>query len=413
MNSSMRYGKSHFLKILFIFSIPGYLAISCTPEDTRMNLSEFETELLSLSEIDDDHQRDIAADSLWAKLERNDQIPFTQDSTAIFLYKGEGNEVAWNGDFNNWSGNSSIDNKGTKLPGTNIWYWKTTFPNDARLDYKITIDEDWILDPVNPHYQWSGFGPNSEIRMPDYEAEPLTERIPEATKGNFHPPKFIQSTHMGYDIAYRVYIPNGYEAMEDLPVLYTTDGHEYSDDRLGASIIVLDNLIHLGEIEPVIVVFVDPRDPNDQAQNRRADEFGNNENYLKFFTDELIPAVDNSFKTNPVADERAILGTSLGGLNATYFGFMRPDIFGKMAIQAPAFWYREEIYDLVRNTTLDNPDIYMSVGTIGDNTEDARKMKAIFEEKGLNFSYTEVNEGHSWGAWSAQMDDILIQFFKK
>lgn len=34
----------------------------------------------------------------------------------------------------------------------------------------------------------------------------------------------------------------------------------------------------------------------------------------------------------------------------------------------------------------------MSVGTIGDNTIDARNMKNLFEEKGLKFTYLEVNE---------------------
>ena len=53
----------------------------------------------------------------------------------------------------------------------------------------------------------------------------------------------------------------------------------------------------------------------------------------------------------------------------------------------------------------------MSVGVLGDNTDDARMMKQLFEKKDIGFVYLEVNEGHSWGAWSAQMDEILIQFF--
>jgi len=105
------------------------------------------------------------------------------------------------------------------------------------------------------------------------------------------------------------------------------------------------------------------------------------------------------------------LGTSLGGLNATYFGFTRPDIFQKVAIQTPAYWYRDEIYDIVKASNFNDPDIFMSVGTIGDNTLDARIMKNILEEKDIEFTYIEVNEGHSWGAWRTQLDDILIQFF--
>ena len=109
--------------------------------------------------------------------------------------------------------------------------------------------------------------------------------------------------------------------------------------------------------------------------------------------------------------DRAILGTSFGGLNATYLGFTRPDIFQKIGIQSPAYWYRDEIFDTVKASNITNTDIFMSVGTIGDNTIDARNMKNLFERKNLRFNYIEVNEGHSWGAWRSQIDDILIQFF--
>ena len=93
---------------------------------------------------------------------------------------------------------------------------------------------------------------------------------------------------------------------------------------------------------------------------------------------------------------------------------MNPEVFGKLAIQAPAYWYKEkEIFELVRNTEKAEFDIFMSVGTINDNIPDTRLMKQEFERLDLDMKYTEVNEGHSWGAWSAQMDNILIQFFKK
>jgi enterochelin esterase-like enzyme len=67
----------------------------------------------------------------------------------------------------------------------------------------------------------------------------------------------------------------------------------------------------------------------------------------------------------------------------------------------------------VRNTKEADFEIFMSVGTINDNIPDTRLMKQEFERLDLDINYMEVNEGHSWGAWSAQMDDILIQFFKK
>jgi enterochelin esterase-like enzyme len=127
--------------------------------------------------------------------------------------------------------------------------------------------------------------------------------------------------------------------------------------------------------------------------------------------EELIPEIENTYKVISNADNRAILGTSLGGLNATYFAFTRADIFGAAAIQAPAYWYREEIYNTVKQYDGKQPKMYMSTGTIGDNTEETRRMKKVFEDKKYRFEHLEVNEGHSWGAWAAQMDDILVYFY--
>ncbi len=393
-----------------------FLLLSCAkkekmePSHTIENIvSGFQKASLVL----DPEERQEKIDAIWDSLTINNLIPVTEDSTALFLYRGEAESVRWNGDFNGWSGNKTVDTEGEKIPGTDIWMLEKNFPSDARLDYKITIDdENWILDPVNPHQQWSGFGPNSELRMPDWKEEPLKTTTEEASKGTMSSTKSIASKNLSYKVQYRVYTPAGYDKFKELPVLYTTDGQEYSDEKLGTAPIVLDNLIHLQRIEPIIAVFVEPLNPENTDENRRMDEMGMSEEYLSFFVDELIPKIESEYKVKATKENRVILGTSLGGLNAAYFAFSRPDIFDGAAIQAPAFWYREGIYDLIRNAKEYPSNIYMSVGTIGDNTLDARLMKKLFEDKKLDFSYLEVNEGHSWGAWSAQMDDILIQFFE-
>lgn len=399
----------------FSLLILAIVMISCSSNKKEPSSSKIDSlinQLQQIAAISDETIRETRIVAIWDSLTVNKLVPLTEDTTALFLYRGEGESISWNGDFNGWSGNKSIDTQGSNIPGTDIWFLKMNFPANARLDYKITIEnENWILDPANPHQQWSGFGPNSELRMPDWKEEALIKPMEDADKGSLSAYKIINSDTLGYEIQYRVYTPAGYENFQNLPVLYVTDGQEYSDEQLGASTIVMDNLIHLQRIEPVIAVFVDPLNPDNTDENRRMDEFGNNEKYLAFYTEELIPEIEKNYKVKSDKDNRAILGTSLGGLNATYFAFTEPDVFGAAAIQAPAFWYREEIYDLVRDFEGDQPKLYMSTGTIGDNTGESRLMKSIFEEKNYSFEYLEVNEGHSWGAWSAQMDDILIYLY--
>jgi enterochelin esterase family protein len=38
-------------------------------------------------------------------------------------------------------------------------------------------------------------------------------------------------------------------------------------------------------------------------------------------------------------------------------------------------------------------------------------MKTILEGKSYPLKYLEVPEGHSWGQWRSQLDDLLVYFF--
>lgn len=82
-------------------------------------------------------------------------------------------------------------------------------------------------------------------------------------------------------------------------------------------------------------------------------------------------------------------------------------------MQSPAFWFNQQIYSIAEKASTEVSQLYLSTGTIDDNLNDARQMKNLLEKKSLSYTYIEVNEGHSWGAWSAQLVDILIQFYGK
>jgi len=92
----------------------------------------------------------------------------------------------------------------------------------------------------------------------------------------------ISSDPLGYDLQYRVYLPDGYQSLENLPVMYVTDGQGYI--RRGRMPVVLDRLIRAERIEPVIAVFVDPRDPDNNDINRRNQQFFCNPGYFSFLT---------------------------------------------------------------------------------------------------------------------------------
>ena len=68
--------------------------------------------------------------------------------------------------------------------------------------------------------------------------------------------------------------------------LYINDGQRYISQGLTE---ILDKLISNGKIPPVIVVFLDPRNPVNAKENWRNELFWCNPEFLKFFGKELIP----------------------------------------------------------------------------------------------------------------------------
>jgi enterochelin esterase-like enzyme len=407
-----------YIQLLFVIVLFGFCS-SETDEKPQYNIdftfdsfADFKSELTKIAAIKSEEDRELSLTELWDTLKSRNQIPFVFGDSVAFLYKGDANTVSWAGDFNGWNPGAS-GYQGTKVGLSNVWIAEQKFPGDARLDYKIVVNSNWILDPANSYTQMSGFGPNSELRMPDWVYPQETILPAGATRGTLSNNFTIVSSasNLNYTVQYKVYTPYGYNDLSDLPVIYVTDGHEYADDAKGSMILVLDNLIFSGQINPVIAVFIDPRNPTNLSQNRRMEEYRANSKFANFVADELVPVIDANYKTNTNADSRAILGTSLGGWNSAYFGFARNDKFHLIGIHSPAF--DEAIIQNYSNAALMPLKIYMSTGVIYDTQNQARSMKTVMENKAYPLLYKEVNEGHSWGNWRALIDEPLIYFFGK
>ena len=70
--------------------------------------------------------------------------------------------------------------------------------------------------------------------------------------GSIGPDIRIFSDALGYDLQYRVYVPEAVETAEDLPVLFITDGPGYI--HRGNVPKVLDDLMGSGTMNPIIAV---------------------------------------------------------------------------------------------------------------------------------------------------------------
>jgi enterochelin esterase-like enzyme len=219
----------------------------------------------------------------------------------------------------------------------------------------------------------------------------------------------IRSKVLGYDLQYRVYLPQAGQDGGPYPVLFMTDGQNY----LGRGHMdqVLDRETGKGSIRPVIAVFVDPRDPDDPETNRRRQQFLCNAEYFQFYVEELIPAIEASYPVIRDRTGRTIMGVSFGGTNAACFGALGSETYSGLVMQSPANHPVPNLLPVYAQLPTLPLKIFLSTGTPDDNTEANREFHALLQDKAYPMKYVEVDEGHDWNNWGPLLDDVLVYFY--
>ncbi len=232
-----------------------------------------------------------------------------------------------------------------------------------------------------------------------------------ASEGNLGDSQRISSAHLGYDLQYRIYRPATASVDELLPSLYVTDGQWYLE--YGNFQSVLDSAISTGSIEPVLVVFLDSRNPLNLKENRRSEQFMCSTDFATFFATELVPKISGEHPVSQLRDDRVILGLSFGGLNSACFGLMLPKLFSGIAMQSPA---SAEHVDVVRQLYEEREALplkmFLSAGTKNDNLTSVKRFGRVLENKGYDLTYITVRKGHDWENWGPLLDDVLATFFR-
>jgi len=334
---------------------------------------------------------------------RTKGIPFIEGNTANFIYNNPASIVNIAGDFNGWDYSTiSMSN----ISGTNFFYYSKEFESDARLDYKFVVNSSqWILDPENPNRVSGGFGPNSELAMPDY-VQPWEIKYNPSISHGTRVITSISSNIINRNYSLSIYLPPGYDSLSstNYPTVYFQDGGEYIS--LGSAINVLDNLIDSDKIASVIGVFVTPNNRNEEyALNKRYE-------YAEFFVTELVPFIDSSYNTILEASKRLVLGDSYGGNISALISYEYAEIFGNCGLHSAAFQPNDyEVYNMIVNG--ENKVIkYSSIwGTYEGLDENMRNFRDEMIDKGYEFDWLELPEGHSWGLWRANIDTILKFIF--
>jgi enterochelin esterase family protein len=250
-----------------------------------------------------------------------------------------------------------------------------------------------------------------------------------------------------------VYTPPDYyeNPTKRYPVLYLTMGglHDGSTgDQDAYMFILLENMIASGRTTPMIVVVLDPEAPGGNSIGWSSFQGGGNQTspmYVKAaqaIADEIVPWVDNAFRTIPDRDHRAIIGFSSPGAQGFLAGARNPDKFATIGTFSGGFptWpgvgvpiqskldpkqYSgpdlNRVPDMEKlgamipklNASANMKLVYLSVGTNEPLIQTQQLMKKFLDERGVKYYAVErpgyTHEGRNI---RVSLHDFLTRVFK-
>jgi enterochelin esterase-like enzyme len=190
-------------------------------------------------------------------------------------------------------------------------------------------------------YYWDSINvPNKEPYILGEDSKKQQD-VPEGNITKYHWSSKVHYPGTGRD--YWLYVPKQYKSDHPACLMIFQDGGLYLFGKEMQATIVLDNLIHRGEIPIIIGLFVNPGDkgpgnPIYGGSDNRSVEYDTVSNlYAGFLIDELIPEVKKKYNITDDPSGRAICGISSGGLCAFNAAWQRPDAFGKVISHCGSF----------------------------------------------------------------------------
>lgn len=343
------------------------------------------------------------------------QFPLVDGNNITFVWRGEAEQVL----LRHWIYGLSSTMAFTRLPGSDLWYHVTDFPDRSRIEYKLEVHRnggrELLLDPLNPNRAHDPFGANSVCQSSGYEAPDWAEPDPEARQGTMETLHF-KSDALGDVRTVRVYLPARFRKRTRHPLLIAHDGDDYL--RFSVMQTVLDNLIHRLELPPLIVALTNP--------HNRLEEYAAHEPHADFIAKELLPELENRYPIHDRPEQRALMGASFGAISALYTSWKHQGLFGNLLLQSGSFGFTD-IGDHQRGPAFDpvvkfmnefrrspgkpTDRLFMSCGTYESLIYENRSMVPFFQSTGMDVRYVEARDGHNWENWRDRMREGLSWVF--
>ena len=294
--------------------------------------------------------------------------------------------------------------------------------------YNFIIDGAVVADPMSETYCGS-FGRSSAVE------------IPEGPEGDYYrPQRGTPHGQMRSCIYYAestsefrrcfVYTPAEYENSPGrrYPVLYLQ--HGMCEDELGwpnqgRANHILDNLIASGAAVPMIVV-MDSGDCGIHIGTRTRGHLltvKDNKDFGATFRDvlinDLIPFIDETFRTYPDREHRAMAGLSWGGYQTFTYGLPNIDKFSYYGSFSGVVGLSENTLDTAYGGVFADPDEFnakvhgLFIGIGSEEGQGAKRMSELLTRHGVdNVYYESEGTAHEWLTWRRCLKEFLPMLFR-
>jgi enterochelin esterase-like enzyme len=313
-----------------------------------------------------------------------------------------------------------------------VWSFTSEALKPSSYQYWYVMDGLTTPDPANTYVRPASGVYKSQFDVPGEGAEWMAFR--DVPHGTLHEHWYVNKDN-GTARRVVVYTPPGYGAgTEKYPVLYLLHGandFERGWTQTGRANWIMDNLLADGKAQPALIVMPFGHEvsgstgklPEVRALREslgvepkaKGGGFGAVGFMEKDLLSNVIPLVEKEYRVAKDADRRAIVGYSMGGMQASTIGLNHPEVFTYVGARSG------NAREAAIGKALADPGktnkafklIWLGCGTDDAAINGGRALDKVLKDKGIRHEWVE-SEGyrHDYQIWRIYLRDLLPRLFR-
>lgn len=218
----------------------------------------------------------------------------------------------------------------------------------------------------------------------------------------------MNSTVLGKEMSYSIYLPKSYDNTKTYPVLYLLNGADGNNNDWLQQGMVNPHASGYAADGGKEMIIVCPNGCPDGQNVFYCDNYQSNGiNYMTYFFDEFIPFIESTYKVKAEKGSRAVAGLSMGGYGSLYYGFLHQEMFCYIYACSPATYIEGAPNLYMMAPTAELPGITIEIGTEDFLYQSAKGYHDGLASIGVEHEWIERSGAHDWAFWAACTPKII------